>query len=700
MRRRLVADVPLGALLSGGIDSSIVVAAMAQASVEPVRTFTVGFPDARYDERRYARAVAERYGTTHEELEIDAGPELVDRVARAFDEPFGDEAALPTLLVCEATRRHVKVALVGDGGDEVFGGYERYRAHALAGRVPDAAAAAGARLLGAVPRARRQPRSTLFRARRFLDVAAAPAAERYAAWSRCSPLELRRRLWTDDALAHATSAYLPEARDLRRVDIDSYLPGDLLPKADLASMAVSLELRSPFLDHRVVELGLALPPELAAGKAALRQAFADDLPPEVAGRGKTGFGVPLDRWFREELRPLADDLLLGGADRGLFRRGELERLLREHADRRADHGHRLWCLCMLELWQRHAPRRRGGRRSPPRDETPRLRARRRGLRAAAARACCSTSAAASAAAEKSDAWRQVFLRLGHVRLPAGRRRRPTTQPLYGLFLIPVYWVAGRHWWSRRAGPDRSSRSRRRSLVYEIGRRFVSPRAGLIAALIATLQPYLVWHDVHGNREILDQLLGAAAFGLLRSSRRAPYGWPRGGARRRAAASRSSRTRASSCCRLCSPPTCSGEAPAGGRRSLAPVVAGLVLLPVGRAQQGTGRLLHDHDRRAGALEGQQPRDLPTPSRAGSWIDDVPDIPERMVDPVPDKWRTPQEAGVIYTNNGHRIHLDECAQQCALPAPRHHVLAGASRREGEARGAGDLDVVGPAGAGRRE
>src|SRR6266851_3462820 len=136
VRRRLVADVPLGALLSGGIDSSIVVAAMAQAQAEPVRTFTVGFPDTPYDERADARAVAERYGTRHEEVEVDPGPELLERLALAFDEPFGDEAALPTLLVCEATRRHVKVALVGDGGDEVFGGYERYRAHSLAGRVP------------------------------------------------------------------------------------------------------------------------------------------------------------------------------------------------------------------------------------------------------------------------------------------------------------------------------------------------------------------------------------------------------------------------------------------------------------------------------------------------------------------------------------------------------------------------------------
>jgi asparagine synthase (glutamine-hydrolysing) len=346
VRRRLVADVPLGALLSGGIDSSIVVAAMAQSQSEPVRTFTVGFPDERYDERPYARAVAERYGTRHEELEIETAPEL-DRLAHVFDEPFGDEAALPLLHVCEATRAHVTVALVGDGGDEVFGGYERYRALALANRVP----AGVARAAVALDWGKREPRSALFRARRFLDVAAQPRRDRYARLMEVFPLELRRRLWTDEARAHATAALLPADDDLRVVDIESYLPGDLLPKSDLASMAVSLELRSPFLDHRVVELGLSLPRALASGKAALKRAFASDLPPAIAGRRKSGFGVPLDRWFRSDLRPAAEELLLE-RDRGLFRRSELERLLREHAGGAADHGHRLWCLCMLELWQR------------------------------------------------------------------------------------------------------------------------------------------------------------------------------------------------------------------------------------------------------------------------------------------------------------------------------------------------------------
>lgn len=350
VRRRLVADVPLGALLSGGIDSSIVVAAMAEAQSGPVRTFTVGFRDPRYDERAHARAVADRFGTEHQELEIETAPEL-GRLAHVFDEPFGDEAALPLLHVCEATRRHVTVALVGDGGDEVFGGYDRYAAHSLAGRVPRFVAAPLANALVMWPRANREPRSTPFRVRRFLDVAAQPARDRYARLVEVFPLELRRRLWSDTARAQAAATLLPDGDDLRVVDMESYLPGDLLPKSDLASMAVSLELRSPFLDHRVVELGLALPRELAFGKAVLRRAFAADLPADTADRRKTGFGVPLDRWFRGELEETAHDLLLG-TDRGLFRRPELERLLREHAAGAADHGHRLWCLCMLELWQR------------------------------------------------------------------------------------------------------------------------------------------------------------------------------------------------------------------------------------------------------------------------------------------------------------------------------------------------------------
>src|ERR671934_2661853 len=285
---RLKADVPLGALLSGGIDSSIVVALMAQSSTQPVRTFTVGFDDGRYDEREYARAVAQRYGTMHEELVIEQNvADTVVQLARAYDEPFGDEAALPTFLICEQARRHVTVALTGDGGDEAFAGYERYLAHRLVDRLPRVAAGRVARLLRSVPAARTVPRSPLYRAARLFEVASAARDQRYARLMEVFPFPLRRRLWCDD---HAREIRLvPQERgtaSLQRLDIETYLPGDLLPKADIASMAHSLELRSPLLDHRVVELGLSLPASLKRrgreGKVALRRAFAAELPDVVA----------------------------------------------------------------------------------------------------------------------------------------------------------------------------------------------------------------------------------------------------------------------------------------------------------------------------------------------------------------------------------------------------------------------------------
>ena len=369
VRERLVADVPLGALLSGGIDSAVVVALMAEASSEPVRTFTVGFADEHYDERSYAHAVAERYATRHEEivLEPDAAATL-PRLAEAFDEPLGDEAALPLYLICEAARREVTVGLVGDGGDESFAGYERYLAMALAERMPAPLASAGARVLRALPGTRGERRSPLFRASRFLEAAAVPRAERYGQLMQVLTLGERAELWSGEAKSEigvlASPGFLlgqtpaEGTTGLQLVDVTTYLPGDLLPKADIASMAHSLELRSPLLDHRVVELGLSLPDTLKwdgrTGKVALRRAFDTLLPEKVAARGKSGFGLPLARWFRGELQPLARELLLDerSRERGWFRPGALERLLSEHAAGRADHGHRLWTLVMLELWQR------------------------------------------------------------------------------------------------------------------------------------------------------------------------------------------------------------------------------------------------------------------------------------------------------------------------------------------------------------
>jgi asparagine synthase (glutamine-hydrolysing) len=373
VRRRLVADVPLGALLSGGIDSSIVVAVMAQESSEPVRTFSVGFADDRYDERRYARLVAERYGTVHEELLVEPdAAELLPRLAASYDEPFGDSSALPTFIVCEHARRFVTVALAGDGGDEVFGGYERYRAHALAGRLrrlPPALPTVAARALRAVPSGRTEERAQPFRAARFLETVGLAPAERYGRLMEVFPAHTRAGLWTNEALAAVGEP--PTAGDLlgpppsggitglQLLDARTYLPGDLLFKADIASMASSLELRAPFLDHELAELALGLPDALkqrgGRGKVALRRAFAADLPDEILRRGKRGFGVPVSRWFRGELRELARGLLLDERSRrrGWFRPQAVETLLEEHAAGRRDNGPRIWSLVMLELWLRH-----------------------------------------------------------------------------------------------------------------------------------------------------------------------------------------------------------------------------------------------------------------------------------------------------------------------------------------------------------
>jgi asparagine synthase (glutamine-hydrolysing) len=361
VRRRLVADVPLGALLSGGIDSSVVVGELARAA-GTVRTFTVGFGEERYDERAYARAVAERYATDHEEIVVEPDvTELLPRLAQAFDEPLGDEAALPQFVVSELARRHVTVALTGDGGDEAFAGYERYAAVGLAGRLSLPGAGRAGRALRWSGRS--EPRSKANRAGRLLEVAALPAVERYGRLMEVFPATVRSELWEPGFLREPVPAWRlleggTSIAELQRLDIRTYLPGDLLLKADIASMAHSLELRSPLLDHEVLELGVSLPESLKVrglrGKQALRRAFAEALPPEVASRGKTGFGVPVTRWFRGELRELAGDLLLDerARARGQLRPAAVERLLADHVDGRADHGHRIWCLVMLELWQR------------------------------------------------------------------------------------------------------------------------------------------------------------------------------------------------------------------------------------------------------------------------------------------------------------------------------------------------------------
>jgi len=375
VRKRLISDVPLGALLSGGLDSSIVTALMAAATAEPVRTFTAGFSgDASYDERPHARAVAAWVGAEHTEFATrpDAA-ELFDDLLWHHDQPYGDSSALPTYLVSGLTRRSVTVALVGDGGDEVFAGYERFRAALLAESLPRPAAVLAGAFLRRLPEGRGYS-SRLTRLRRFGAGMGAPLARRYLEWVAVTPPRLAASLLREErgrevgqvtASVEAITSAAAGAHPLHRLlhlNFSTYLPGDLLVKMDRMSMAQSLETRSPFLDVALVEYAATLPPALKISgrsqKALLRRAFRDRLPPAILRRGKHGFGVPLDAWFRGPLHPLLVESLLSSDARiyAALRPEAVARLVRAHAAGRENHGHRLWTLLTLERWLRLLPR--------------------------------------------------------------------------------------------------------------------------------------------------------------------------------------------------------------------------------------------------------------------------------------------------------------------------------------------------------
>ena len=375
VEKRLLADVPLGVLLSGGVDSSIVTALMCRAAgaAGGVKSFTAGFAETGFDERPHAAAVAKHLGTDHRELVVAPGDAaaLLDELVGQYDEPFADSSALALYLICRAAREHVTVALVGDGGDEAFGGYDRYRAMHAAQTMGATAwfltTLAGAALDRLAPH---DERNRFRRLVRFAQVLDEPPALQYFTFRRLfTPTQLDRLMEHDFAVLAGVErprdwfAGLYEQGDFddevgyaQRQDVLTYLPDDLLVKADIASMAHALELRSPMLDHRVVSLGLTLPAELklrrGRGKAVLRWAFGRLLPPEVFARSKQGFGVPIDRWLRGPLLPLLRQTLLEGplVGRGWLARGPMEQLIEHHLARRADHRHRLWALLWLGRW--------------------------------------------------------------------------------------------------------------------------------------------------------------------------------------------------------------------------------------------------------------------------------------------------------------------------------------------------------------
>ena len=363
--QRLVSDVPLGAFLSGGIDSTIVVGVMSRLMNAPVKTFTIGFEDApAFDETAAARQIAARFKTEHTEFLVKpSAVELIDRLIWHHDGPFGDSSAIPTFLVSELTRRHVTVVLTGDGGDELFAGYLRFKAALAAERVPRAAAPLLDAALALLPRAPHE-RHLLARARRFARFMHLPLVERLVRWNSIFQDDLVSLLQGNgrvDPLAHLSSAIEAShgASPLNRLlaaNYASYLPDDLLVKTDRCTMANSIEARSPLLDTALTEYAASLPGEfkLDGGrtKAILRDAFADLIPAEIDRRPKTGFGVPLDAWFRGELRQYVRDTLLApsAASRSYLKPAAVEKLIDDHQQGRVNIGHRLWTLVCFERW--------------------------------------------------------------------------------------------------------------------------------------------------------------------------------------------------------------------------------------------------------------------------------------------------------------------------------------------------------------
>ncbi len=376
VRLRMIADVPLGAFLSGGVDSSAVVAMMAGLRAQPVSTFSIAFGSKGFDESAHAAAIARRYRTDHHVRDVDPDVfDLVDRLAAIYDEPFGDSSALPTLRLCAVARENVTVALSGDGGDEVFAGYRRYRWHCLEERVrrtvPAPVRGPLFGLLGSIyPKLDWAPRP--LRAKAILTELASNAADAYAASVSISTEDQRRRLFSRD-FARSLQGY--DAADVVRLhmarcgsedplsriqyaDFKTYLPGDILTKVDRASMAASLEVRVPLLAHPLVEWAARLPSRFklsgTEGKSIFKSALAPHVPGEILYRPKQGFVVPLAAWFRGALRQRVRQRLEGPVlkQSGLFEMATIARLLDQHQSGTRDHSAALWTLSMFESFLR------------------------------------------------------------------------------------------------------------------------------------------------------------------------------------------------------------------------------------------------------------------------------------------------------------------------------------------------------------
>jgi len=378
VRLRMISEVPLGAFLSGGVDSSAVVAIMAGMSEQPVNTCSISFSDPAYDESAYARQVAERYRTRHFVDNVDSDDfGLLDVLAQTYDEPYADSSAIPTYRVCQLARRHVTVALSGDGGDENFGGYRRYRFHTaeerLRGMLPLSVRRPAFGLLGRVyPKADWAPQ--VFRAKTTFEALARSSVEAYFHSMSILSDPMRSRLYSNAFKArlggynavevfhrHAARAGTDDALGLiQYLDLKTYLVGDINTKVDRASMAHSLEVREPLMDHPLVEWLATLPSSLklrgGEAKRLLKKAMEPHLSAEVLYRRKMGFAVPVARWFRGPLRGRVRDSLLGSAlaDTGYFNARYLEQLVEQHDTGMRDHSAPIWALLMFEAFLRNS----------------------------------------------------------------------------------------------------------------------------------------------------------------------------------------------------------------------------------------------------------------------------------------------------------------------------------------------------------
>lgn len=376
VRLRLISDVPLGAFLSGGVDSSAVVAMMSRLMDQPVKTFSIGFDEASYNELPYARIVADLFKTDHTEFKVKPDAvEVLPKLVWYYNEPYADSSAIPTYYVSKLAREHVTVALNGDAGDENFAGYGRYAANEFARRYYKILKTFNPRwvqsIISKLPSGQNQ-NNFIWVLKRFSEELDKSPEIRNLGWLCHFDNEKKERLYTEDFKVRmkgidSNELLLEKYREAEADDfIDStlysdvmmYLPDDLLVKVDIASMANSLEARSPFLDHVFMEFVAKIPPTLKLrGKKTkwiLKQALRDILPAGILDRKKMGFGVPIDHWLRNELKPMAYDLLIGqrSLERGYFKKDFIQKMLDEHCSAKWNWQYQIWNLMMLELWHR------------------------------------------------------------------------------------------------------------------------------------------------------------------------------------------------------------------------------------------------------------------------------------------------------------------------------------------------------------